>query len=253
MQVWKMVAGSLAVLLGLCADQVMAQRISSGGGAFGSRTRGGSLSAGTRSLFGSGSSRGGLGSAGGFGTGSAGQVDASDRFLRTNRRTGDFVGSDAQETRSFVGSVGAGSGGGSGAGSRGNQGLRGRGGRSSTANRSSGRGRGRQAEEIRTAVRVGFTTRPAISRSVALRLASRMERSAWIENRSPIEVAIVSGTATLRGVVASEHDRALAERLALLEAGVWTVKNELVVAPAARSRPDSTAPAPQRPSPAVPE
>ena len=46
----------------------------------------------------------------------------------------------------------------------------------------------------------------------------------------PIQIEVEKGTAILRGAVASAHDRAIAERLALLEGGIWKVQNELTVA-----------------------
>ena len=96
-------------------------------------------------------------------------------------------------------------------------------------------------------MRVGFRAQPAIRPTTAAALATRLERSRWIQSQSPIEVEIESGTAILRGVVATEHDRALAERAALLEAGIWTVKNELVVEPILTPAADSTAPAEDEP------
>ena len=74
-----------------------------------------------------------------------------------------------------------------------------------------------------------------------------MERSSWIQNRSPLEVSIDQGTATLRGVVATEHDRVLAERLALLEGGIRQVENLLEIespSPGAEDAPALLAPTP---------
>jgi len=50
----------------------------------------------------------------------------------------------------------------------------------------------------------------------------------------PIEVLLQDRTVFLRGSVATEHDRELAQRLALLEAGVDAVQNQLAVNPQAR-------------------
>jgi len=50
-----------------------------------------------------------------------------------------------------------------------------------------------------------------------------------IRRRSPITVTIEGQTATLRGRVASQEDRMLAEDLALMEPGISQVRNELVV------------------------
>ena len=95
---------------------------------------------------------------------------------------------------------------------------------------------GRQRNEVRVVLQLGFkppspgTLAPSRAPSaVASRLAQRMERSSWIQNRTPLQVSIDQGTATLKGVVASEHDRVLAEKLALLEGGIWKVENQLKV------------------------
>jgi hypothetical protein len=99
-------------------------------------------------------------------------------------------------------------------------------------------GSGRTTDEIRTKVRLGFTVpKPARAQLARLgsKLATRMETSSWLETRSPMEVAIEGNTAILRGVVASEHDRSLAERLAKLEPGIRRVENRLTLAPASES------------------
>jgi len=51
-----------------------------------------------------------------------------------------------------------------------------------------------------------------------------------IKKITPVTVTMQGDTAVLRGRVATEHDRALAERIALLEPGIWYVRNELGVA-----------------------
>jgi len=89
--------------------------------------------------------------------------------------------------------------------------------------------------EIRARLRTGFRfARPAPAQRSS-RLASRMEKSSWLQHRSPMEVTIEGGTAVLRGVVATEHDRVLAERVAKLEPGVRRVENLLTLAPASES------------------
>jgi osmotically-inducible protein OsmY len=52
---------------------------------------------------------------------------------------------------------------------------------------------------------------------------------------SSVKIVMENGTAILQGFVASKHDRAIAEQLARLEPGVWKIKNELEVRPAADS------------------
>lgn len=256
---WMIVSAMLVA--GLVCRDVLAQQTSSrssGSSASGSRSSTGSSStrslgsgvtAGTRTSIGGTGRASGAGSSGNFGVGSAGMVNSSDRFVRTSRQASAFVGSDSSDTREFVGSVTAGS----ASGSSGSRNIRagggGSSGRGSSANANRGRGGGgpgRQTDEVRVTLNVGFAL-PLEQVAVetrelaAAKLAGRMARSTWIQRRSPLEVTLAQGTATLRGVVATEHDRALAERLALLEPGISTVKNELMVQP-----PESAAPVPPK-------
>lgn len=171
-----------------------------------------------------GQNTGGQGASGNFGVGTAGQVDTNARYMRDNRQ-GAFVGADSADT-GFVGSAAAGN------TQNSNRNIR-RGGGGRTNVNQGGRGN-RQRDEIRVVLQLGFTPpqpnsiAPKLAPgAVASRLAERMERSSWIQNRSPLKVSIDQGTATLRGVVATEHDRVLAERLALLEGGVRKVENLL--------------------------
>ncbi len=179
---------------------------------------------------------GGQGSAGSFGVGSAGQVDTNARFMRDNRQNA-FVGADSRDA-GFVGAVSADGGSQTSRSSS----IRRGGGGTNTANVNRSGGRGRQQDEVRVVLQLGFTPPTAgtiapsrASSAVASRLAERMQNSTWIQNRTPLEVSVDQGTATLRGVVATEHDRLLAERLAMLEGGIWKVENQLKVA----SSPDS--------------
>jgi len=64
---------------------------------------------------------------------------------------------------------------------------------------------------------------------LAGRIARLLERMPQIMKRSPIRVTVVGETAILRGRVASNHDRELAENLVRLEPGIWEVRNELLV------------------------
>jgi hypothetical protein len=61
---------------------------------------------------------------------------------------------------------------------------------------------------------------------------ARLERMPQIQSLGQLEVQVQGGTATLRGVVATEHDRAVIVQLARLEPGIWRVRNEMVVAEA---------------------
>ena len=185
----------------------------------------------------SGGRTGGLGEQGSFGVGTAGQVDTNARYMRDNRQ-GTFVGADASDA-DFVGNA---SGTNAGQSSRSFR----RGGGGATNVNQGGRGRGRQRNEVRIVLQLGFTP-PARSAAtahrspdaVAARMSERMNRSNWIQNRSELDVSIEDRTATLRGVVSTEHDRVLAERLALLEGGVRKVENLLEVQPTSPNSQDA--------------
>ena len=201
---------------------------STSSGMFGSRTLGRGLSAGSRT-FGRGSS---LGNATTTGQGNVGQVDPSARFMRSSRQPGDFVGTSSDDVRSFIGAVQAGQNRGRRSGSsgpsRGNN-------RSAGVNRPGGSGEnagrgGRTSREVRISLRVAFDFPQPRPTTLGTKLAQRLTASARIETFSPVTVVVRDGTATLRGVVATDHDRDLCEQLARLEAGVWEVQNELVVA-----------------------
>ena len=221
----------------------------SSSGMFGNRSFGNTLSSGTRNFGGGGAfgNLGGLGSMGG-----AGQVAAPQRV---ERQAGDFVGTDAQDVPNLFGAM-------SGAGNlnRGFQsglssgGLN-RSGRANQPNNSRGMSRsGRSSGEIRTSMRVGFDYARPTPDAIASKLTAFLEKSTRIQTRSPLDVSVQEGTAILRGVVATEHDRVLIGQLARLEAGVRRVQNELVVAgaPALPAPQPALPPVPAPPETAIP-
>ncbi len=217
-----------AFLVVACQENVWAQSSRTntlGGTMSSSRT-----SAGSGASFGS---RSGLGSSGGFGATTTGQIQGNERFVRGARQAGDFVGSGGNSsggTSGFVGSQAA------GAGSFQNQLMRGLSslaGRGNQPNQSSRNSR----DSVRARVRLGFTVARPAATTVVPRLQIQMKKISLPRASSPIQIEVDKGTATLRGAVASAHDRAIAERLALLEGGISKVKNELTV-----SEPESPAP-----------
>lgn len=150
----------------------------------------------------------------------------------TPLQPGEFVGADVQDVRDTMARTGAQRGTG-----QGRSGL--------SAFDSSPFGRALQAlsgglgssygarrtTEIRARMRTAFTVPRTAPGQVGSKLAQRLEKSSWIETHSPMEVKIEGGTAVLRGVVATEHDRAIAGRMAMLEPGVRQVDNQLEVQP----------------------
>ncbi len=213
----------------------------SSSGTFGNRTLGSSISAGQRT-FGSNPATGSRTTAD---LGSVGQLDSGDRFLRSNRQQGQFVGASSQDLQSFIGAVQA------------NQ----RAGRQNrtrpTPNRPGDVNRPQSAQagrdEIRASLHVAFPYKKTLSTELGTQLAERLVKMPQIHTLSPLEVRVADGTAILRGTVATDRDRDLAERLARLEPGIWKVNNELVVAgePAPRTPAAGTPPAsPPRTKPA---
>jgi len=153
-------------------------------------------------------------------------VFSANQFQVGSRNPGDFVGA-GQDARSFVGAATTG------------QEFRrdtiGPAGNRSTANRP---GAGRARTELRTSVRLGFTHTRRTAAKARESVADRIVRLGRLSMPTPLEVLIRNGTATLRGVVATERERILAEQMIRLEPGVWAVNNELALA--AAPSPDET-------------
>jgi hypothetical protein len=92
---------------------------------------------------------------------------------------------------------------------------------------------------VRTTLRLGFDPHRVESSAVSERLATRLPRIPGLETVSGVDVKMDGKTAVIRGVVATQRQRSLISRLALLEPGISDVRNELTVDPDV---------APQRPS-----
>lgn len=101
-------------------------------------------------------------------------------------------------------------------------------------------GAGRQGQRagtgqlpIRAPIRIGFTQASISGEVVSSRFQTRLTNLPGVSLMGPIEVVMDGQTAVLRGTVASENDRDLIARLAVLEPGISEVRNELTVAPPA--------------------
>jgi len=263
---------AFVVVFGIAHEGLAQVRSTTQQSMFGSRTLGGFPTAGNRTFSGSslsGSSLGGSSLSGsGFGsssfgrTGSSGlgggssfgrsgmgtgtgigglQTGSTERFVRGNRQPGQFVGADTQDVSGILSTLGSGS------RTMSNQNF--------NARAISGQGRnrvnqpgaqpggaargargGRSGEQLAVAVELGFEP-PAASAPEVLSdaLTTKIGQSKRIQTVEPIQVSFVDGTAVLRGVVATPHDRELAEQWMLLEPGVRAVRNELTVAGKASS------------------
>ena len=179
-------------------------------------------------------------------TGAGGQLgaDAVQRGGRGRQRTGyrqtgAFVGADRQDLESFFQRLGRASRDGyqdsSGVRSFRRQGQRPE--QSALDEQGTPRG-GSSTPAVRTRLRVAFDYLPPSDSKSIEALAKNLSRLDRTGAASPIEVQVQNGTATLRGVVASEHDRRLAEQLARLEPGIRRVQNEVEVR-AIPAQPDS--------------
>jgi osmotically-inducible protein OsmY len=219
-------------------------------GMFGSRSLGSSLTAGNRGFAGGGTTAAGVqGAVPGLTTRTGadqqvGQLQGNERFTRGGRQAGQFVGADTTDLPSFLTELATG--GLTGQRNRGQQGQRQ--GQGQNPNQQAARGgatrAGQQRANYRIARSVAFDYSPPTPATVRTQLGSRLQALPGVTALGPIEVTLQQRTVVLRGSVATAHDRDLAERLALLEAGVDQVQNELTIAP------PSAPAAPTPPSPA---
>jgi hypothetical protein len=165
------------------------------------------------------------------------------RFLRGNRTAGDFVGSDAADASHFVGAedsaatplqpgaaaaLGAAALGGAALGaaaSRVQGGL-------PLLGQQLGAGLGGPAPRAtmyEPRLRVDFAVPSLPPQQVQANLTDLLESCTELRRMGPIAVSLEGRTATLRGTVASERDRLLAQQLILFEPGISQVANELRV------------------------
>lgn len=158
---------------------------------------------------------------------SVGTLSSAEQFLRDAQRAGAFVGADTGDMTGFVGEVGASGTSRTARSGRSSQNARRR---TQTSSRANTRNTRRTTAEIRTTIQVGFSVPRLPPAQLRSTLATRLASTSRLQMQSPVEVLIENRTATLRGEVATEHGRVLAEQLARLEPGIWEVRNELTVA-----------------------
>jgi hypothetical protein len=208
------------------------------------RSVGGSLSAGQRTLTGSGARGGAAGGQGGFGNigtmneqqvSQAGQLSNSERFVRDNRQAGQFVGADTGDTQNFLSALTSG---------RAMSSIQGLQQRQQTFNPNTA-GQEDNQRKYRIQVQVAFDHPAPSTPALTVNLQRQLGPTSQLRSLGPIRVEIQGRTAILSGTVATEHMRALAEKLALLEPGISEVRNELTVSAA----PAALAPVAERPLP----
>lgn len=243
----------------LCATTALAQftRPTSGGsqsyGAFGARNIGGGTTAGT-SGFGAGATsslggsrqQGGLGAgglgagglgAGGMGSGGLGAAGGNPlatgntqmRDMRAERQTAGFVGADASDAANVMSM----------------QGIQNQMQMNSLQNAFSQFGRQNQQRNqnrnqntsqrgqkpLRVSITADIPLSSAASAPTTLgrQFETRLTKLPGLDTDNSVRVTMEGRTAVLSGSVASERDRKLVEGLALLEPGISSVQNELVV------------------------
>jgi len=90
------------------------------------------------------------------------------------------------------------------------------------------RGNQQAQSQFRVPLRLGFQPQP-VPQGPIKGYEGRLTKIAGLSRLGPIQATLEGRTAVLRGTVASEADRQLAEGLARLEPEVMAVRNELVV------------------------
>lgn len=88
---------------------------------------------------------------------------------------------------------------------------------------------GTGTSQVRTPLRLGFEVSRSGATEISARLERRIPRIPGLESVAGVAVTMDGQTAVLQGAVASQTQRDLIGRLALLEPGVSEVRNELVV------------------------
>ena len=245
---WIVAAASLISLL--AANQTFGQTTSNG--LFGSNTVGGSTatrtptaSSSARSSTGTsaGGTTGGTSGAGGTGTQNVAQTAQQNMVSNAAQPTQQrgFVGADSSNTVNFLSLQAAN--GQTGARATGNNGM-------SQLNNLFSQGLQQLNQQtqraarpqIRVPLRSSFQPQP-LSVAQVRRIEENINKLPAIRFIGPARLEMQDRTAVLRGVVASEDDRRLAENLAKMEPEVLAVRNELTVDSSATGSPAATGPA----------
>ncbi|HYW80833.1 MAG TPA: BON domain-containing protein [Thermoguttaceae bacterium] len=173
---------------------------------------------------------------------------SEDQFRVGNRQLGQFVGTSMFDPASFIGATTAGAT--SSAAVLGGRRQLGGVQQGRSMARPGGAPGGRNAAtSIRAAARLAFEAPQVDPGQVSASLVRRLQQPGQMQTRLPVEVTIDGQIATLRGQVATEYDRILAERFVRLEPGISQVANELVVG---RTSTDTSEAPPQSPTPVEP-
>jgi len=88
---------------------------------------------------------------------------------------------------------------------------------------------GYSQQEPAVSLNLSLDLQPRTPEKVNHGLSSQLARTGRLQSLSPVVVSVRGDTLVLRGAVATQHDRDLAEQLMRLEPGVARVENELTV------------------------
>ena len=183
----------------------------------GTLSKGGTLAGGSEGIT--------LDQTAGFDVGGSSITIEDGRFLRENRREGDFVGADSGDQNGFVGVQDAG---GSGPVRSATAGLRIKQSRDANVD-------ARSATEQRSAIydprlSVGFTVNRRPPTEVGADLRRRLLGIANLKLSGRLEVTVRGDTAVVSGRAESSRDRELAALVLMFEPGIAKVENRLTVA-----------------------
>jgi osmotically-inducible protein OsmY len=218
---------------------------STSAGLFGTRTIGQNVTAGV-STFGGTSSMGGMSGMGMSNTSGLSGMTGTTGISQTSTSTGQFIGANTGQT-GFVGAAQAGTQNSSRNSTQsyglnsGNYGSSGNYSSSNQYNRGSqqynsnygqsgyGNQSGSNQNQLSVVRRVVIDFPKKSNADISSALSQRLQKTAGLHCLSPLEASFQGDTLILKGVVATAHDRDLAERLARLEPGVDQIQNDLVV------------------------
>ena len=94
-----------------------------------------------------------------------------------------------------------------------------------------------QKRQLITAVRTDFEVPVRAAVTLSSSLNRQLQETRGIHRLSPIQTTLQGRTLVLKGAVATEHEKALVEKMMLLEPGIDKVQNDLTV-----GKPDSAVP-----------
>ncbi len=157
----------------------------------------------------------------------SGQTGSSDNFT-IQRDANAFIGGSA--TNFLGGQTAAGLGGlGGGAIGRGGFGGLGGFGRGNTGFGNQLNNQNATKPQIRFRITLGFSHPRPAGTKVSAQFARRLTRIPQLPSARSVAVTMEDRTAVLAGEVATEHEKTLIEKLAMMEPGVAEVRNELTV------------------------